>query len=126
MEAVNISRAIKRRRHMSEHPIMVAVFAEIDNVGEDFLTGFQRVPQKFKDRTRHFRVADHAVRLADQLLLMVAGDSHEDTVDVGHAALQVGFADDDLIVSENCSRPEGVIVRALESVWISAMEPSAI
>jgi hypothetical protein len=89
-----------RRGDVGEDPVVGAVGREVVDVGEDLLTGGDRVPHQAEDRSRHVRVANDAVRLADELGLAISRDPDEDAVRVADPALRVGLGDDDLLRAE--------------------------
>ena len=60
----------KRRRHVGEHPVMIAVLRAVHDVGEDLALRLDRVPQQLEHGARHVGMTDEAVR---HLLLKVIG-----------------------------------------------------
>lgn len=100
MVADNLAIAGSARRHMRQNPVVVAVLAAVDHIGKDLLTFLNGVPKKLEDAARHFRMTDHAVRLSDAFSFGVTSHLEEDIIAVGHATLQIGLADNDLVFTK--------------------------
>ena len=85
---------------MGQNSIMIAVGRAVDHVCKNFLAASQGVPKQLENASGHFRMADDAVRLSRDFLFCVTGHPKENAVGVGDVPLEVGLADDNLIIVE--------------------------
>jgi hypothetical protein len=56
------------------NPVVVTVFAAVDNVRKDFMSLRNLFPEVVENYAGHCRMADYAMGLAKELTLLIAGN----------------------------------------------------
>ena len=93
---------------MGKDPVVVAIFASVDDIGEDFVFGFDAFPEEAEDTAGHVWVANEVVWFAQDFFFGVEGNAEEDAVGVSDFALGVGFGYDEFVgVEETLVSGEG-------------------
>src|SRR3546814_12766641 len=85
---------------MGRHPVEVAVLRQGLHIGENLDALRDARPQQGEDGARHVGMAHDAVRLAEQFLFPIEAELAEQVVHIGNPALEVGLADDDLVLGK--------------------------
>src|SRR5690606_615960 len=88
------------RRHMAEHPVMIAALRRIDDIGKDLIAIWYPVPKHLEDAARHVAMADHVMGLPHHLALVIVGDFEKGVICVGDTTLEIRFADDQVVFIE--------------------------
>jgi hypothetical protein len=69
--------------YMRKDPVVSPIFRHIFYVGENFISGRERIPQKFEHAPGHVWVPDHTMRLPKHFLLRVERHFQKRPVGVG-------------------------------------------
>lgn len=110
---------------MRLNPVVIAVFAAVHDIGEDFSPVLNMFPKQVKDAAGHFWMSDNTVRLPKALLLCVSGNAQEHVIAVGDAPLEIRLADNNLIFFEDLSTPVTITSLAIPGSNVSLRISSA-
>lgn len=100
MIAVDFAGPVAARCNVSIDPVVIAILATVQDVGKYLASVLNRVPEQFENASRHLRMPYQAMGLAKAFFLGVSGYPQKDVVAVGQPPLEIGFADDDFVLTE--------------------------